>query len=74
MTERNTSEGALTFQIFTGQDFALANSAVLIAGRQDAILIDTCLVLSDAARLVAMIRETGKALKAVYITHALGGS
>lgn len=70
MTERNTSEGTLTFQIFTGQDFALANSAVLIAGRQDAILIDTCLVLSEAARLVAMIRETGKALKAVYITHA----
>ncbi|HEV3482588.1 MAG TPA: MBL fold metallo-hydrolase, partial [Candidatus Acidoferrales bacterium] len=70
MTERDAVEGTLTFQVFTGQDFALANNAVLIAGKQDTILIDTCLVLSDAARLVAMIRATAKNLKAVYITHA----
>jgi len=70
MTERNATEGTLTFQVFTGQEFALSNNAVLIAGKQDAVLIDTCLVLSDAARLVAMIRATGKTLKGVYITHA----
>ncbi len=70
MSEQNAAEGTLTFQVFTGQDFALANNAVLIAGKQDTVLIDTCLVLSDAARLVAMIRATGKTLKAVYITHA----
>jgi glyoxylase-like metal-dependent hydrolase (beta-lactamase superfamily II) len=63
-------ERSLRFQIFTGQEFALSNNAVLISGQSDAILIDTCLVLSDAARLVEMIRASGKALKAVYITHA----
>ena len=36
MTERNAAEGTLTFQVFTGQDFALANNAVLIAGKRDA--------------------------------------
>jgi glyoxylase-like metal-dependent hydrolase (beta-lactamase superfamily II) len=70
MTERSTAEGTLTFEVFTGQDFALANNAVLICGKRDAVLIDTCLVLSDAVRLAAMIRASGKNLQAVYITHA----
>ncbi len=70
MSELNAKGGALNFHVFTGRDFALANNAVLIAGERDAILIDTCLVLSDAARLVEMIRGSGKTLKAVYITHA----
>ncbi|HTR48735.1 MAG TPA: MBL fold metallo-hydrolase [Verrucomicrobiae bacterium] len=69
MTAQRIDRG-LSFQIFTGQDFALANNAVLICGERDAILIDTCLVLSDAARLVEMIRASGKALRAVCITHA----
>jgi glyoxylase-like metal-dependent hydrolase (beta-lactamase superfamily II) len=70
MTASNAAEGKLTFQVFTGQDFALSNNAVLICGQREAVLIDTCLVLSDAARLVDMIRASGKMLKAVYITHA----
>jgi len=65
MTERG-----LTFQVFTGQEFALSNNAVLISGGHEAVLIDTCLVLSDAARLVAMIRASGKTLRSVYVTHA----
>jgi len=52
MTERNVAEGTLTFQVFTRQDFAFANNAVLIASKQHATLISTCLVLSDAARLI----------------------
>lgn len=64
------SERGLNFQIFTGQEFALSNNAVLIFGEHDAVLVDTCLILSDAARLVEMIRATGKTLQAVYITHA----
>jgi glyoxylase-like metal-dependent hydrolase (beta-lactamase superfamily II) len=63
-------ERSLRFQIFSGQEFALSNNAVLISGERQAVLIDTCLVLSDAARLVEMIRASGKTLQAVYITHA----
>jgi glyoxylase-like metal-dependent hydrolase (beta-lactamase superfamily II) len=70
MSEPNATRAPLAFQVFTGQDFALANNAVLIAGAREAVLVDTCLVMSDAERLVAMIRSTGKNLKAVYITHA----
>lgn len=69
MTEPKV-ERSLSFQVFTGQEFALSNNAVLISGQHDTVLIDTCLVLSDAARLVEMIRASGKTLKAVYITHA----
>lgn len=70
MSESNAKVDALTFQVFIGQDFALANNAVLISGQREAVLVDTCLVLSDAARLVEMIRSSGKTLRAVYITHA----
>lgn len=70
MTPASGTDTRLSFHLFTGQDFALANNAVLIAGARDAVLIDTCLVMSDVPRLVGMIRASGKALKAVYITHA----
>lgn len=70
MAAQSAAEGKLTFQVFTGQEFALANNSVLIAGERDAVLIDTCLVLSDAARLVGMIKASGKNLKSVYISHA----
>jgi len=70
MTPSTGTNAGLSFHLFTGKEFALSNNAVPIAGQHDAVLIDTCLVLSDAARLVSMIQATGKNLKAIYVTHA----
>ena len=55
--------------MFTASEDALWIVSTLVCGERDAILIDAQFTLSDARKLVAMIRESGKDLRAVYITH-----
>lgn len=47
-------------------------SATLISGQHSAILIDGLTTSSDGARLVDLIKTSGKRLEAVYITHGHG--
>ena len=50
----------------------VANSATLIAGEHDAILVDTFLTIDQNAQLADQIAATGKNLTHVYITHPHG--
>ena len=50
----------------------VANSATLIYGKQDAVLVDTFLTIEQATTLADYIKGTGKRLTAIYITHAHG--
>jgi glyoxylase-like metal-dependent hydrolase (beta-lactamase superfamily II) len=56
-------------KVFTASQDALGIVSTLICGEHDAILIDAQFTLSDARKLVAIIRESGKVLRTVYITH-----
>ncbi len=56
-------------KVFTASSDALWNVSTLVCGERDAILIDAQFTLSDAGKLVAMIRDSGKSLRMVYITH-----
>ena len=56
-------------KVFTGSPDALWIVSTLVCGERDAILIDAQFTLSDARKLVAMIHESGKVLRTVYITH-----
>lgn len=60
----------LEFEMFVAEPRALASNAVLIKGRHEAVLVDNCLIQSDAEKLVRMIRASGRELSAVLITHA----
>jgi glyoxylase-like metal-dependent hydrolase (beta-lactamase superfamily II) len=60
----------LRFDMFTGEERFLAPNAVLISGRRDAVLVDCGFVSTDVERLLAMVRESGKRLRATVITHA----
>lgn len=78
--------GKLEYQIFTTKrpglnpdvpsDFAplmwVANSATLIYGDHDAVLVDTFLTTDQSAQLADEIAETGKNLTHIYITHGHG--
>src|SRR3984893_18747082 len=48
----------------------VANSATLIHGERDAVLVDTFLTVEQCNGLADAIVATGKTLKAIYITHA----
>jgi glyoxylase-like metal-dependent hydrolase (beta-lactamase superfamily II) len=60
----------LEFEMFVAEPRALASNAVLIKGREEAMLVDNCLIQSDAEKLVGMIRASGRELSTVLITHA----
>jgi glyoxylase-like metal-dependent hydrolase (beta-lactamase superfamily II) len=50
----------------------VANSATLIYGMCDAVLVDTFLTLEQSAQLVDEVAASGKNLTYVYITHGHG--
>jgi glyoxylase-like metal-dependent hydrolase (beta-lactamase superfamily II) len=50
----------------------VANSATLIYGEQDAVLVDTFLTVEQCNGLADVIVASGKTLKAIYVTHAHG--
>src|SRR6202040_344788 len=49
-----------------------ANSATLIYGERDAVLVDTFLTVAQCNGLADGIVASGKTLKAIYVTHAHG--
>jgi glyoxylase-like metal-dependent hydrolase (beta-lactamase superfamily II) len=50
----------------------VVNTATLIYGKKDAVLIDTFLTIEQNNLLIESIAATGKDLKYIYITHAHG--
>src|ERR1700730_18288510 len=50
----------------------VANSATLIYGERDAVLVDTFLTVEQSNGLADAIVASGKTLKAIYVTHAHG--
>jgi glyoxylase-like metal-dependent hydrolase (beta-lactamase superfamily II) len=50
----------------------VANSATLIYGERDALLVDTFLTIEHSNELAGWIAATGKNLTTIYITHAHG--
>jgi glyoxylase-like metal-dependent hydrolase (beta-lactamase superfamily II) len=78
--------GRLAYQVFTvkrpglGRDVPpgheplmwVANSATLIYGERDAVLVDTFLTVDHGIALADEVAATGKNLKYIYITHGHG--
>src|SRR5258708_6350994 len=50
----------------------VANSSTLIHGARDAVLVDTFLTVEQCNGLADAVVASGKALKAIYVTHAHG--
>lgn len=60
----------IRFDMFTGEERFLAPNAVLISGRTDAVLVDCGFVKSDVDRLLKMVKDSGRRLRTIFITHA----
>jgi glyoxylase-like metal-dependent hydrolase (beta-lactamase superfamily II) len=50
----------------------VANSATLISGERDAVLVDTFLTVEQGVHLADQVAATGKNLTHIYITHGHG--
>ena len=59
-----------TVDTFVTSEASFKSSAHLIAGEQDAILVDAAFSKSDAQQLTNWVKASGKRLTTVFITHA----
>ncbi len=50
----------------------VANSATLICGQRDAVLVDTFLTVAQSQALIDRVAASGRNLAAIYITHGHG--
>lgn len=85
-SEAGEAAARLEYQVFTARRPGLSrdippgyeslmwvsNSATLIAGKRDAVLIDTFLTIDHGVKLADEIAATGKNLTYIYITHGHG--
>src|ERR1700722_14636920 len=86
MSQIDNQDTGLNYQILTSKrpglsrglppgkkDLAwVANSATLISGQWDAVLVDTFLTSEQAQTLADWVETSGKNLTAIYITHGHG--
>jgi glyoxylase-like metal-dependent hydrolase (beta-lactamase superfamily II) len=59
----------LSVQIYTASPGGFRVNSVLIAGESEAILVDAQFLLGEAAQAVEMVRQSGKKLKYIVVTH-----
>lgn len=60
----------LSVQVYNAGPGSFHVNAVLVAGKTDAVLLDTGFTRADALRIAAMVLDSGKTLKTVYISQA----
>ncbi|RZL35336.1 MAG: MBL fold metallo-hydrolase [Rubrivivax sp.] len=61
---------ALTLQVYNADVASFHVNAVLVSGKTDAVLLDTGFTRADALRIAAMVLDSKKTLKAIYISQA----
>jgi len=60
----------LTLQVYNADVGSFHVNAVLVAGKTDAVLLDTGFTRADALRIAGLVLDSGKTLKTIYISHA----
>lgn len=60
----------LSVQVHNADAGSFHVNAVLVSGKTDAVLLDTGFTRADALRIVAMVLDSRKTLKTVYISQA----
>ena len=61
---------ALSLQVYNADAGSFHVNAVLVSGKTDAVLIDTGFTRADAYRIAAMVLDSRKTLKTIYISQA----
>lgn len=60
----------LTLQVYNADAGSFHVNAVLVSGKTDAVLLDTGFTRADALRIAAMVLDSKKSLKTIYISQA----
>lgn len=65
-----TTTPPLSVQVYNGDAGSFHVNAVLVSGEHDAVLLDTGFTRADALRIAAMVLDSRKTLKTIYISQA----
>ena len=60
----------LTLQIYNAEGASFHVNATLVSGKTEAVLLDTGFTRADAYRIAAMVLDSKKTLKTIYISQA----
>ena len=60
----------LALQVYNADGGSFHVNAVLVSGKTDAVLLDTGFTRADALRIAAMVLDSKKTLKTIYISQA----
>ena len=69
-TDAAAQTAPLTLQVYNADANSFHVNAVLVAGQTDAVLLDTGFTRADALRIAAMVLDSKKTLKTIFITQA----
>lgn len=61
--------GNLRLQVYNASENSFGVASVIVSGKADAILIDTQFTLADAETVAQEIKNSGKNLTTIYISH-----
>ncbi len=67
---QTTSASSLSLQVYNADSGSFHVNAVLVSGKTDAVLLDTGFTRADALRIAAMVLDSKKSLKTIYISQA----
>lgn len=67
---QSSAAAPLTLQVYNAGPASFHVNAVLVSGKTDAVLLDTGFTRADALRIAAMVLDSGKTLKTIYISQA----
>ncbi|NRF67787.1 MBL fold metallo-hydrolase [Aquincola sp. S2] len=69
-TEAAAQTAPLNLQVYNADAGSFHVNAVLVSGKTDAVLLDTGFTRADALRIAAMVLDSKKVLKTIYISQA----
>jgi len=66
---KTISSTPLKLTYYNSAETTFGVTSILVTGKQDAILIDAQFTLPDAEKVAAMVKNSGKKLKAIFISY-----
>lgn len=66
---RKIETGKLTLEVFNASENSFGVASVIVSGKADAVLIDAQFTLADAETVAQKIKQSGKNLTTIYVSH-----
>src|SRR5215217_7526550 len=59
----------LKLEVYNASENSFGVASVIVSGKTDAVLIDAQFTLADAEKVAAQIKNSGKKLTTIYVSH-----